>query len=183
MNMFATENWCIKVDEKTYGPYSNDQMTEFAKQGRLSSRSLVAPAGGKNWREARHYPMLATILASDPQDRRQFGKAAAGMRQAKQPADGEAANFVVIFDVTPGTAGRLSHIVKGLGETIRLTDNVWHLQTTLSATGIKNAIMPHLQIREIVYIADTSRGRTTWHNMTPELHSRLTKSIVTTKHH
>lgn len=51
--MLAAENWCVKVQDKVYGPYTTQQMRKFAHEGRLARWSLVAPAGGQTWREAR----------------------------------------------------------------------------------------------------------------------------------
>lgn len=51
--MLAAENWCVKVQDKVYGPYTTQQMRKFAQEGRLARWSLVAPAGGQTWREAR----------------------------------------------------------------------------------------------------------------------------------
>ena len=51
--MLAAENWCIKVQEKVYGPYTTQQMRKFAHEGRLAAWSLISPAGGRSWREAK----------------------------------------------------------------------------------------------------------------------------------
>jgi len=50
--MLAADNWCIKVSDKVYGPYSSQQLRKFAHEGRLAAWSLIAPAGSREWREA-----------------------------------------------------------------------------------------------------------------------------------
>lgn len=50
--MLAPDNWCVKVKGKVYGPYTSHQLHKFARQGRLSGRSLIAPAGSRSWRYA-----------------------------------------------------------------------------------------------------------------------------------
>lgn len=60
--MLAAENWCIKVQEKVYGPYSTKQMRKFAHEGRLAAWSLISPAGGRSWREARRETVFSTFF-------------------------------------------------------------------------------------------------------------------------
>lgn len=175
--MLATDNWCIKVDQRIYGPYTQDQMAGFAAEGRLSGQSLVSPAGGNAWREARQYPPLSAMLGGRQTAPRTFGKAGKAGDHAV-PAEGSEANIIVIFDVTAGTAGRVDHLMRQLGTGFRITDNVWVVRTTQSALGVKNAIAPHLDVREPMFVVDASRGRTSWHNFVPELHSKLTKAWV-----
>lgn len=175
--MLATENWCIKVRDRVYGPYTQDQMESFAGEGRLSSQSLVSPAGGKAWREARQYPPLASLLLGRAPEERSFGKA------GKHPSDDTIsdtadANIVVIFDNAAGSAGRVEPIIRKLGPSFRIADNVWTVRTNQSALGVKNALAPHLDVREPVFVIDTSRGRSSWQNFVPELHARLTKAWV-----
>ncbi len=63
--MLAAENWCIKVQEKVYGPYTTQQMRKFAHEGRLAAWSLVSPAGGRSWREARSETVFSTFFTGD----------------------------------------------------------------------------------------------------------------------
>ncbi|MBB4659032.1 GYF domain-containing protein [Parvularcula dongshanensis] len=172
--MLATDNWCIKVAQRVYGPYTQEQMSAFASEGRLSPSSLVAPAGGRTWREARAYPALSAFLERG--QTKPFGKSTE--RKGGVPSEGELSNFVVVFDVASGAAGRLAPILSELGTAFRLTDNVWALATTQSVTGVKNALVTHLQAREAVFVVDCVRGRTVWQNFGPETHSKLTRSWI-----
>ena len=63
--MLAAENWCIKIQEKVYGPYTTQQMRKFAHEGRLASWSLVSPAGGRSWREAKRESVFATFFGQE----------------------------------------------------------------------------------------------------------------------
>lgn len=177
--MLSTDNWCLKVAEKVYGPYTTDQLEAFAREGRLSAQSMIAPAGGKNWRPAKNYPNILRILEGKTTSRKTtaFGKQTPGTDSAVL-ADGEIANFILVFDVVSGAASRLEHIIRNIGPAFRLTDNVWTVASTQSVMGIKNTIAPHLQVREPVLVVDASRGRTAWQNFVPELHSRLTKALT-----
>lgn len=177
--MLATDNWCIKVAQRVYGPYTPDQMAAFAVEGRLSGQSLVAPAGGKTWREARQYPAISTLLEKGAKpSSRAFGKQPVSDSGAHVLAEGASANFIVIFDVVSGAASRLAHVLSSLGPAFRLTDNVWTVATGQSALGVKNAVAPHLELREPLFVIDCSRGRTAWQNFAPETHAKLTKAWV-----
>ena len=63
--MLAAENWCIKVQNKVYGPYTTQQMRKFAHEGRLASWSLVSPAGGQAWREAKREMVFANFFGKE----------------------------------------------------------------------------------------------------------------------
>lgn len=176
--MLATDNWCLKVAEKIYGPYTSAQMEKFASEGRLSTSSLVAPAGGKIWRAARHYPSLNDILVtggSIPKRKASFGKSGS-LPGGGTLEEGAIANYIIIFDVISGAASRLEHIVRNIGPAFRLTDNVWTVASDQTVISVKNAIAPHLQVREPVFVIDCNRGRSTWQNFVPETHSKLTKA-------
>ena len=177
--MLATDNWCIKVAQRVYGPYTQEQMAAFATEGRLSGQSLVAPAGGKTWREARQYPAISGMLdkGSKPGGRA-FGRNAAEPTASAALAEGANANFVIVFDVVSGAAGRLAHVLSNIGPAFRLTDNVWTVSSNQTALGIKNAIAPHLALREPLFVIDCSRGRTSWPIFAPETHAKLTKAWV-----
>lgn len=73
--MFA-DNWCIKSNERVYGPYSSRDLKKFAHEGRFAAWSLVAPAGSRDWKEARFEPAFAQFFGIEaaPASERAFGK-------------------------------------------------------------------------------------------------------------
>ncbi len=175
--MLSTDNWCIKVADKVYGPYTINQMGQFAAQGRLNAQSSISPAGGTVWRSARHYPNIAELLNGTKKQEKQFGKS--DMHTDRHgPEEGELSNFIIIFDVISGAATKLERIIKLIGPAFRIADNVWVVSSDQTLTGVRNQLTPHLQIREQIFIIDAHRARSTWQNYTPELHSKLTKSWI-----
>jgi hypothetical protein len=64
--MLATENWCIKVKDKVYGPYTTQQMRKFAHEGRLATWSMISPAGATAWREAKNETVFANFFGAEP---------------------------------------------------------------------------------------------------------------------
>jgi len=171
--MVAAENWCVKVDGRVYGPYTTAQMSGFAREGRLAATSVVAPAGARDWREAAREPSLSHLFRS-------ASDIAFGRREAHAGANGETepTAFVVVFDVVCATASRLETIVRGLGPATRLTDNVWAVTCPLTATGVRNAIAPHLRPRECVFVAEATRGTAAWEGFAPEVEVKLKSAVM-----
>jgi len=196
--MLSAENWCLKVDEKVYGPYTTQQMRRFAHEGRLASWSLVSPAGGRSWREARNEGAFSSFFSDIESPlkpaQRAFGKrydldaegavdgqpSAQLLAAVKKPARKKshadelgAGNFIVIFDVVNGAASRVEAAVITLGEAFRIADNVWHVRCELTATGVRNFIAPYLRRTESIFVVDASRGRTCWANYTPQIQAKI----------
>ncbi|MEM6416001.1 MAG: hypothetical protein AAF720_15245 [Pseudomonadota bacterium] len=63
--MLSADNWCVKVHDKVYGPYSAEQLKKFASEGRLAAWSKIAPAGGNNWRSAINEPVFASLFSTE----------------------------------------------------------------------------------------------------------------------
>lgn len=198
--MLAADNWCVKVDDRVYGPYSSLQLRKFAQQGRFAAWSQVAPAGSRNWREAQEEPTFAGFFGMPARvsgrSKRAFGKRndgpiafgetlaeledgaeaqAASRRPAgcRTPADTGVANFVIIFDVVSAAASRIETAVLSLGPGFRIAENVWTVSCELTAIGVRNALAPYLLPRESILVVDATRGRTSWQNYTPETHAKL----------
>ena len=133
--MFA-DNWCIKSSERIYGPYTSAELRKFAHEGRFAARTLVAPAGSRDWREARAEPSFAQFfgLAASAEAPNGFGRrddAAREPRRARpigqqrhapstEQQGSATANFVVIFDVVNAAASRVENALTSLGTAIRL---------------------------------------------------------------
>lgn len=192
--MLAADNWCVKVQDRIYGPYTSQQLRKFAHEGRFASSSLVAPAGSRNFREARAEPQFASFFglgAAPASTTRNFGKRAdeptatphrgAGGAQAEVP-DLSVANFIVIFDVVSAAAARAETAILALGPAFRISENVWTLQSDLTALGVRNAIAPHLTQRDWIFVIDATRGRASWSNFAPEIHAKLAAAWANARH-
>lgn len=197
--MLAAENWCLKVKDKVYGPYTTDQMRKFAHEGRLASWSMIAPAGGRAWREARTENAFASFFGAEPPARprgRAFGRrdaweeeapgrkrsaayagsaAFTGRRESSEPAT---ANFIIIFDVVSAAATRVEAAVMSLGHAFRIADNVWSVTCELTAVGVRNAIAPYLRGSESIFVVDATRGRTSWRNYAPETQAKISAAYL-----
>lgn len=191
--MLGAENWCVKVEEKVFGPYTTEQLRKYAHEGRLAAWSLISPAGSRAWREARAESTLANFFGADAKVAqsdtakshagRSFGKrdqshgdAASGPRTQQAPA---LANFLVVFEGAEGAASRLESAIRSLGRSFRVADNVWSVTCDLTAVGVRNALAPYLAPKEPIFVVDASRGRTSWQNYTPEAHAKISAAYTT----
>lgn len=209
--MLAADNWCVKVDDRVYGPYTSQQLRKFAHEGRLASWSLIAPAGSRTWREAKDEAAFGSFFGAEAKAAsaggRSFGKreitfddiggapasdasvvlssskraSAARRPGAAVAADGAVANFVIIFDVVSASATRVEAAIMSLGPAFRLADNVWTVSCELTAIGVRNAVAPYLLPRESIFVIDTSRGRSSWQNYAPEIHAKIAAAWVGAK--
>lgn len=188
--MLAADNWCLKVEDKIYGPYSAEQLKKFAKEGRLAGWSLVSPAGANRWREAQEENTFAALFGKDPatesSDKPKFGKRAGEETsettgQTGQDAHTGESNFILIFDVVSAAASRVESAILSLGPGFKIADNVWTVACRQSAIGVRNAIAPYLLPRESIFIVDTTRGRSSWQNYPPEQHAKLTAAWTRVK--
>ena len=200
--MFA-DNWCIKSDERVYGPYSSRDLKKFAHEGRFAAWSMVAPAGSRDFKEARLEPAFAQFFGMEtaPSGARNFGKLECGAQALAAPANDasheprrarplgnaksapsteqlEPANFVIIFDVVNAAASRVENALSGLGAAFRIADNVWTVNCALTAIGVRNALAPFLRPHETLFVIDATHGRTSWQNYAPEAHAKITKAFV-----
>lgn len=192
--MLAADNWCVKVDDRVYGPYSSKQLRKFAHEGRLAASSLVAPAGSRNWRQAREETTFAAffgeIAAHKGATAPTFGKrdepgdgASSSRARTERAAavDAGIANFVVVFDVVSAAASRVETAILSIGPAFRLAENVWTLSCDMTAIGVRNAIAPYLLPRESIFVVDASRGRSSWQNYAPETHAKIAAAWALTR--
>ncbi len=182
--MFA-DNWCIKANDRVFGPYTSEQLRKFAHEGRFAATSIIAPAGSRDWREARSENAFASFFGAapepapaktnEPRRPKAFGQSAANSPSAEQTGP---ANFVLIFDVVSAAASRIEPALLSLGRAFRLADNVWAVNCALTAIGVRNAVAPYLRPNESLFVVDATNGRTSWTNYAPEAHSKISAAFV-----
>lgn len=187
--MLAADNWCLKVEDKIYGPYSSSQLKKFASEGRLAAWSLISPAGANRWREAQDEQTFATFfgkeVSNDQSPKMKFGKKEA--EDEKTDANGAVdqhngiSNFILVFDVVSAAATRVEAAIHSIGPAFKIADNVWTVACQQTAIGVRNTIAPFLLPRESIFIVDATRGRSSWQNYPPEQHAKLTAAWVKTK--
>ncbi len=187
--MLAADNWCLKVEDKIYGPYSSSQLKKFAHEGRLAAWSLISPAGANRWREAQEENAFAQFFGKQTADndsqKQKFGRREEGAESKKVDKDNDAdlgaSNFILIFDVVSAAASRVETAILALGPGFKIAENVWTVSCQHTAIGVRNAIAPYLLPRDSIFIVDATKGRSSWQNYPPEQHAKLTAAWVKAK--
>ena len=193
--MAIREEWCIKVNDRVYGPYQAQELRQFAREGRLAAWSIISRKGVNNWRKAKDERSFASFFENidtqqDPAQSsagaRAFGRRFDAVEETTaSPSQNSAQKnepiqngmrdkkFIVIFDVVSGAAGRLAPAITRLGPAFRMGDNVWHLTTALTATGVHTALAPHLQRHESIFVVEANRQNVSWSNFGPEVQAKM----------
>ena len=60
-------NWTIRANDRSYGPYTLEQMRSFVGEGRLAPHSFVAREGETVYRPVADDPELAALFRPAPQ--------------------------------------------------------------------------------------------------------------------
>ena len=107
--------------------------------------------------------------------------AAEGQRPAYGPGKGQidrrrqpdTANFIIVMDIKARFAGPLEQAIMSLGPAYKLAPNVWCVNTDATAAGLLNDLSQHIGRTDTMFIADTTRDRTAWSSMGPEVDAKI----------
>jgi hypothetical protein len=113
--------------------------------------------------------------------RAQATPATEGQRPAYGPGKGQidrrrqpdTANFLIVMDIKARFAGPLEQAIMSLGPAYKLAPNVWCVNTDATAAGLLNDLSQHIGRTDTMFIADTTRDRTAWSSMGPEVDAKI----------
>jgi len=194
--------WTINVSGRVYGPFSSERMRGFVSEGRLAPHSLVAREGSSDWHEARDEPEFSNVFSQRgqaPSTAAPEPKVAAPAPQtvpspqpiqpqmpapvpqaqahhANSVAAGEpvTAHFAVIVDQkAQAAASNLEGAINSLGQSYRLTTNVWIISTEQTVSAVRNRLVQELGKADSLFVIDASRGKAAWFNFGPEADVRI----------
>ena len=103
-----SDYWIVSVSDRAYGPYTTEQMTGFAAEGRLAASSLIARAGETSFHAAGEEPQFSALFQPSkmaPIARAESMKPeepAAAQKFGRSDADGkpgERGRFIIITDM------------------------------------------------------------------------------------
>lgn len=114
-------------------------------------------------------PDTAAPRAGD-QRRQPYGS---GKGQVDRRAQPESANFLIVLDIKARFAGPLEQAIMSLGPAYKLAPNVWCVNTDATAPGLLNDLSVHIGKTDTMFIADTTRDRTAWSSMGPEVDAKI----------
>lgn len=119
--------------------------------------------------------------AHDMAARQPATPASQGQRPAYGPGKGQidrrrqpdTANFIIVMDIKARFAGPLEQAIMSLGPAYKLAPNVWCVNTDATAAGLLNDLSQYIGRTDTMFIADTTRDRTAWSSMGPEVDAKI----------
>lgn len=157
--------WYVKAGQKAYGPYSAQRMTAFIHEGRVTAETLVGPSASGPWSEAGADLTLASSLL-----RRSEGLK---LDPARHVDEIEIADMIIHVSYLSGEEARVRETLANLGRWTELMPGLYALRTRKTASTVRNAVARELGSGDRLFIVDSSRHRTAWHNLGPEAEARL----------
>lgn len=172
------DSWTISVAGRSYGPYSGEQLRNFAAEGRLARQSLIAEAGQTEFRKACEIPELAELFGPPPAPRESTlhrdGAQSFG-RNDDQFGATDRSHVVVIADMKSRSISRLEQEIATLGTTVAILPQVWLLSTDVSVNTVRNLLVQQLGKLDVLFVIDASNDKAAWFNFGPEADARIRK--------
>lgn len=176
-----SSSWTIKVNERSFGPYSLEQMRGFVGEGRLAPHSLVARDNAVDYLPAARDAVLAVLFqpAAAPvqaQPRPVFFTAEGDLgrgyaqREPEQPAQ---SRFVITADMKSGSIAGLEQEIMRCGQAIAVLPQVWLLTSDMAINSLRNTLIQKLGRVDMLFIVDTTRNKAAWSGFGPEQESRI----------
>ncbi|MBC7103192.1 MAG: hypothetical protein H5U13_08235 [Parvibaculum sp.] len=127
------------------------------------------------------YEAEETVAAAEPVRKPEPEPEAADERSVYGPDKGQVdrrrqpdtANFIIVLDIKARFAGPLEQAIMSLGAAYKLAPNVWCVNTDATAAGLLNELSQHIGRTDTMFIADTTRDRTAWSSMGPEVDAKI----------
>jgi hypothetical protein len=166
--------WTINVGGRIYGPYSAEQMHNFANEGRLAPQSLVARPGETNFRNAGDEPVLSALFNASQAlaEVMETGTAAFG-RHGEAEHDGKPSHVVILADMKSRSVTGLEEEIFNLGPAYAIMPQAWVVKTDLSVTVLRNMLMQKCGKLDVLFIVDATHDKSTWFNFGPEADTKL----------
>ena len=108
--------------------------------------------------------------AAEDGQRPAYGSGKGQTDRRRQP---DSANFLIVMDIKARFAGPLEQAIMSLGPAYKLAPNVWCVNADATAAGLLNDLSQHIGRTDTMFIADTTRDRTAWSSMGPEVDAKI----------
>jgi hypothetical protein len=173
------DTWTIKFNNRTYGPYSVDQMKEYVAEGRVAAHSLVSRTGHETLRPASEDPELAPLFrpavaparpafftAENDQGRATFGK-------LEKEGASEWSHFFIVADMKSRSISGIEEEIYNCGPAYAVMPQAWLVSSEMSINAIRNALVQKLGRLDVLFILDATHNKAAWFNYGPEADSRI----------
>jgi hypothetical protein len=176
--------WTIKANDRSYGPYTLEQLRRFAGEGRLAPHSLVARDGASDHRPASDDPELAALFqAAQPQlppqqtsaaQRPVFFTAEGDLGRVRpEPESAAFGRFLVLADMKSRSISGLEEEIHRCGQATPLMPQAWLLSSDMTINALRNQLVQKLGRIDMLFIVDATRNKAAWFNYGPEADSRI----------
>ncbi|PHS28942.1 MAG: hypothetical protein COA85_02435 [Robiginitomaculum sp.] len=153
--------WFIKVKETVYGPYNEEQMHVFTREGRLNSRSRISQDKNGPFHAAGEDNVFASLLPKT------------GQQNTEQTASSKACRFVVFARVGEISRPAFIEVISNFGIAIEAMPDVWLLSARASTATLRNAMSQVLRAEDSLFIADATKGSSAWFNVGQDTDKRI----------
>lgn len=168
--------WTIRANERSYGPYTLEQMRSFAAEGRLAAHSLVARGTETDYTAASDDPDLAALFRpSQPvvqPQRPVFFTAEGDIGQARQESTPQS-RFVIMAEMKSRSIAGLEEEIHKCGQATALMPQAWLLSSDMTINALRNALVQKLGRIDMLFLVDVTRNKAAWFNYGPEADSRI----------
>ena len=80
---------------------------------------------------------------------------------------------MIVDQKSQAAASNVEGAINSLGQSHRLTNNVWILATEQSVSAVRNRLVQELGKADSLFVIDASRGKAAWFNFGPEADVRI----------
>lgn len=161
--MTTSLEWFVSANSQLYGPYPEEQLVAFAREGRITAATMVRSGRSGPFEEAGKVPALAAA----------FGPATTTPPKVTAAEEAKPGNFVIIADLRQRGGTAFEGALAKLGPNYRLSPNVWVLQSALTAGAVRNELTPTIGGHDNCVVVDVSRNKIAWFNLGPQADSSL----------
>lgn len=164
--------WTIKANDRSYGPYSLEQLRAYAGEGRLAPHSQVARGTDTQYRAASEDPELAAVFL--PAQRPIFFTAEGDIGQARQESETSPhSRFIIMAEMKSRSIAGLEEEIYKCGQATALMPQAWLLSSDMTINALRNNLVQKLGRLDMLFIVDATRNKAAWFNYGPEADSRI----------
>ncbi len=166
--------WTIRANDRSYGPYTLEQMRSFAAEGRLAAHSLVARGTDNQPTAASEDPDLAALFRPSQPQRPVFFTAEGDIGQARQETQGPThSRFVIMAEMKSRSIAGLEEEIYKCGQATMVMPQAWLLSSEMTINALRNTLVQKLGRIDMLFIVDATRNKAAWFNYGPEADSRI----------
>lgn len=174
----APHLWYVHAAGRAWGPYSEERMTAFLAEGRITAATPVSP-----WGAGPYAPAGEAMTGEAMTGKGTTGEAMTGRRPTPAPvrepaatrpapdiapptpAAGPTRPLLVVAGLTATGAEGFQTALAGFGPWALLRPGLWLVQARTDAAGLRNALSRGLASHEFLLVVEALLDRAAWFNL------------------